>query len=89
MLYDLFSYTGGRPPGVPHHRHLTKRQVLRAIPRSAHDALVGGITYYDAQVDDARYVASLARTASFYGAHVASRVQGRGVRQGRASASSA
>jgi glycerol-3-phosphate dehydrogenase len=31
--------------------------------------------YYDAQVDDARYVASLARTASFYGAHVASRVR--------------
>ena len=22
LLYDLFSYTGGRPPGVPHHRHL-------------------------------------------------------------------
>ena len=36
---------------------------------------IGGITYYDAQVDDARYVANLARTASFYGAHVASRVR--------------
>ena len=23
LLYDLFSYTGGRPPGVPHHRHLS------------------------------------------------------------------
>ena len=74
MLYDIFSYTGGRPPGVPHHRHLSKRQVMRAIPSLSPDALVGGITYYDAQVDDARYVASLARTASFYGAHVASRV---------------
>ena len=31
--------------------------------------------YFDAQVDDARYVANLARTASFYGAHVASRVR--------------
>jgi glycerol-3-phosphate dehydrogenase len=47
---------------------------MRAIPSLSNDALVGGITYYDAQVDDARYVASLARTASFYGAHVASRV---------------
>src|SRR5215204_4109212 len=75
MLYDVFSYTGGRPPGVPHHRHLSKRQVMRAIPSLSKDALVGGITYYDAQVDDARYVASLARTASFYGAHVASRVK--------------
>jgi glycerol-3-phosphate dehydrogenase len=58
LLYDGFSYTGGRPPGVPHHRHLTRRQLLR-----------------DAQVDDARYVANLARTAAFYGAHVASRVE--------------
>ncbi|QEO16237.1 glycerol-3-phosphate dehydrogenase/oxidase [Agromyces intestinalis] len=75
MLYDIFSWTGGRPPGVPHHRHLSKRQVQRAIPSLAPDALVGGLTYYDAQVDDARYVAVLARTASFYGAHIASRVK--------------
>jgi glycerol-3-phosphate dehydrogenase len=75
LLYDIFSYTGGRPPGVPHHRHLSKTQVRRAIPSLAEDALIGGITYYDAQVDDARYVANLARTASFYGAHVASRVR--------------
>ncbi|MET0725574.1 MAG: glycerol-3-phosphate dehydrogenase/oxidase [Leifsonia sp.] len=75
LLYDIFSYSGGRPPGVPHHRHLSKRQVMRAIPSLSHDALVGGITYYDAQVDDARYVSSLGRTASFYGAHVATRVK--------------
>jgi glycerol-3-phosphate dehydrogenase len=75
LLYDVLSYTGGRPPGVPHHRHLTRGQVMRAAPSLAHDAMIGGITYYDAQVDDARYVASLARTASFYGAHVASRVR--------------
>ena len=74
-LYDIFSWTGGRPPGVPHHRHLSKTQVLRAIPSLSKDAVVGGLTYYDAQVDDARYVANLARTASFYGAHVASRVR--------------
>ncbi len=75
MLYDIFSYTGLRPPGVPHHRHLSKRQVMRAIPSLASNALVGGITYYDAQVDDARYVANLARTAAHYGAHVATRVR--------------
>jgi glycerol-3-phosphate dehydrogenase len=75
LLYDIFSYSGGRPPGVPHHRHLSKRQVQRMVPSLANDALVGGITYYDAQVDDARYVSTLARTASFYGAHVASRVR--------------
>jgi glycerol-3-phosphate dehydrogenase len=75
LLYDIFSYSGGRPPGVPHHRHLSKRQVQALMPSLAKDALIGGITYYDAQVDDARYVSSLARTAASYGAHVASRVK--------------
>lgn len=75
MLYDLFSYTGELRPGVPHHRHLTKRQVGRMSPSLKKDAFVGGLTYYDATVDDARYVAELARTASKYGAHVASRVR--------------
>ena len=75
LLYDIFSYTGGRPPGVPHHRHLLKRQVQRAIPSLRNNAFVGGITYYDAQVDDARYTSTLVRTASSYGAHAASRVR--------------
>jgi glycerol-3-phosphate dehydrogenase len=75
LLYDIFSYSGGRPPGVPHHRHLLKRQVQRAIPSLRNNAFVGGITYYDAQVDDARYTSTLVRTASSYGAHAASRVR--------------
>ncbi|MET0885052.1 MAG: glycerol-3-phosphate dehydrogenase/oxidase, partial [Mycetocola sp.] len=75
LLYDLFSYTGGRPPGVPHHRHLSKRQIQKSIPSLRNNAFVGGLTYYDAQVDDARYVASLVRTASSYGVHAASRVR--------------
>ncbi len=75
LLYDLFSYTGLRPPGVPHHRHLSRAQVRRLAPSLAPSAYVGGITYYDAQVDDARYTASVARTAAHYGAHVANRVR--------------
>ncbi|WP_210415999.1 glycerol-3-phosphate dehydrogenase/oxidase [Humibacter ginsenosidimutans] len=75
LLYDLFSYTGLRPPGVPHHRHLTRNQVRKLSPSLAADSYVGGITYYDAQVDDARYTASVARTAAHYGAHVANRVR--------------
>jgi len=75
LLYDAFSWSGGRPPGVPHHRHLSKRQLAKAMPGLDKDAFIGGLTYYDAQVDDARYVANLARTASFYGAHVAPRVR--------------
>ncbi|MGT2426005.1 glycerol-3-phosphate dehydrogenase/oxidase [Amnibacterium kyonggiense] len=74
-MYDAFSWTGGRPPGVPHHRHLTRTQLYRAIPSLKKGAMVGGMTYYDAQVDDARYGASVARTAAYYGAHVATRVR--------------
>ncbi|WP_166868874.1 glycerol-3-phosphate dehydrogenase/oxidase [Salinibacterium sp. ZJ70] len=74
-LYDLFSWTGGRAPGVPHHRHLSKKQLAKAAPDLAPDAFRGGLVYYDAQVDDARYVASLVRTAAEYGAHAASRVK--------------
>src|SRR5690554_3797340 len=61
-LYDLFSRTGWRPPGVPHHRHLSKRQLRKAVPSLRGGAFTGGIAYYDAQVDDARYVSTLART---------------------------
>ncbi|MGN6743111.1 MAG: glycerol-3-phosphate dehydrogenase/oxidase [Amnibacterium sp.] len=74
-MYDVFSWTGGRPPGVPHHRHLSRRQLYQAIPSLKKGAMVGGLTYYDAQVDDARYGASVARTAARYGAHVATRVR--------------
>ncbi|PZQ90547.1 MAG: glycerol-3-phosphate dehydrogenase [Leifsonia xyli] len=78
-LYDLFSWTGGREPGVPHHRHLTKRQLAKAAPDLHPDAFRGGLVYFDAQVDDARYVASLVRTAAEYGAHAASRVKVEGL----------
>jgi glycerol-3-phosphate dehydrogenase len=61
--------------GVPRHRHLSKRQVQRIAPDLRPDALVGAIRYYDAQVDDARLVVTVARTAATYGAHVASRAK--------------
>ena len=77
-LYDLFSWTGGRAPGVPHHRHLSRRQLARAVPSLKRDAFVGGLVYYDGQVDDARLVSTIARTAAAYGASIASRVKAEG-----------
>ena len=38
-------------------------------------AITGAIRYYDCQVDDARLVVTLARTAAGHGAHVATRVK--------------
>ena len=64
LLYDTL---GGRH-GVPGHRHLTRKQALRAFPALRKDALVGAIQYYDGQVDDARHTMMLARTAVEYGA---------------------
>lgn len=75
LLYDLFARTGNRPPGVPMHRHLSRRQVRRALPSLKARAFRGGLSYWDGQVDDARYVSTLARTAAGYGAHAASRVR--------------
>jgi len=75
MLYDLFARTGGRPPGVPWHQHISRRRLARDAPGLRPTAFRGGLTYSDGQVDDARYVATLARTAASYGAHVANRVR--------------
>jgi glycerol-3-phosphate dehydrogenase len=68
LLYD----TLGGYKGLRRHRHLTKRGALKIAPALKSDSLVGGIQYYDAQVDDARHTLALSRTAAKYGAAVAS-----------------
>jgi glycerol-3-phosphate dehydrogenase len=73
-LYDIMSISGGHKRGVPFHKHLTRRGTLRAAPSLKDDAFVGSIRYYDGQVDDAKYVANLVRTAAYYGAHAVNRV---------------
>ncbi|URM89993.1 glycerol-3-phosphate dehydrogenase/oxidase [Streptomyces sp. MRC013] len=74
-LYDAMSVSSGRGRGLPVHRHLSRRRALRAAPALRRDALVGALQYYDAQMDDARYVATLVRTAAAYGAHAANRAR--------------
>ena len=75
MLYDGLSYAGGGTPGVPHHKHMSKRQIEMAAPSIKKDALVGGMFYYDGRVDDAKYVVNLVRTAAHHGALVANRTK--------------
>jgi glycerol-3-phosphate dehydrogenase len=67
-LYDSMAVSAGNVRGLPRHRHLTRRGVLRIAPALKPTALVGGVQYWDAQVDDARYVVTLVRTAVSYGA---------------------
>lgn len=81
LLYDTI---GGRRE-VPRARHVSRNKALRLAPALRRDALVGGVQFYDAQEDDARMVACLARTAANHGAALATRVRMDGVlsRSGR------
>ena len=71
LLYDTM---GGRR-AVPRARHLSRTGALRLARALRPDALVGGVQFYDAQEDDARMVAVLARTAAAHGAALATRVR--------------
>ena len=71
ILYD----TMGGARSVPRHRHLTRAGALRLAPALRKDALVGGIRYYDAEVDDARHTLAVARTAAAYGAVIITSTQ--------------
>lgn len=73
LLYDLLASMGDNP--LPHHRHLSRGRVQRMSPSLRNDALVGGILYWDARVDDARHTMMLARTAGRHGAALAPSVR--------------
>ena len=75
LLYDGMAMASKYAMGVPRHRHLVRRQVARMAPDLRTDELTGAIRYYDCQVDDARLVMTVSRTAAAYGAHVASRTR--------------
>jgi glycerol-3-phosphate dehydrogenase len=75
VLYDGMAMAGKYEMGVPKHKHLFRKQLARMAPDLRTDDLTGAIRYYDCQVDDARLVMNIARTAAAYGAHVASRTK--------------
>src|SRR3954453_13889825 len=74
-LYDAMALFGKSDMGVPRHRHLSRRSVQRIAPDFDPGPLAGAIKYYDCQVDDARLVTTIARTAARHGASVATRVR--------------
>ncbi len=73
--YDALGLSLGLAKGLPGHRQLSRRGALRLVPGLKRSAITGAIAFWDGQVDDARYVLTLVRTAAHYGADVASRVQ--------------
>lgn len=74
-LYDTLGIASGVTRGVPGHRHLSRSRALRLAPALKKTAFTGAVQYWDAQVDDARYVMTMLRTAATYGAHIAQRAQ--------------
>ena len=80
-LYDAFAGLTGDGRGMPLHRHLTTGAARRIFPSLRHDTVGGAIRYYDAQVDDARLVTTLARTAASLGAAVVTSARATGFRR--------
>ncbi len=71
LLYDSIGGAGA----VPMHRHLSRRRMAAIGPSLNTEAFAGAIRYYDAQMDDARLVTTLVRTAAQHGATVVSRAR--------------
>jgi glycerol-3-phosphate dehydrogenase len=79
--YDAFAGVVGGRRGMPLHRHLSAAAARRVFPSLREDAVGGAIRYYDAQVDDARLVATLVRTAASLGAVVVTSARAVGFRR--------
>lgn len=67
FLYDTIGGAGA----VPRHRHLSRQRVLQMAPGLNSEAMIGAVTFFDAQVDDSRHTLELVRTAAAYGTVVA------------------
>lgn len=72
MLYDLLR---GTMRAVPWHSHISAadtQQIARSLDPKK---VIGGLLYYDAQVDDARHTMMVARTAKEHGAALVTRAR--------------
>ena len=63
-FYDFFSRKGP----LPKHRSLSASQVTQLAPGLYSQDLVGGVVYYDAQMDDLALLEQLAKEAKSHGA---------------------
>lgn len=60
---------------APLHRHMSRKGLQKRFAGLDQDKFIGALEYFDAQVDDARLVMTLARSAASLGAHVAVRTE--------------
>lgn len=74
-LYDTLSRLGAYGRAMPRPKTLSKKKVRGVAPGLNEDAYGGAVTFYDAQIDDARHTMVTARTASGLGAGIATGVR--------------
>ncbi|MGO7136448.1 FAD-dependent oxidoreductase [Rhizobium leguminosarum] len=70
-LYDRL----GGVRQLPRSRHLSRSEVAKLAPSLREENYVGGIQFWDAQADDARYALFVARTAASFDAKIATYVE--------------
>lgn len=73
-MYDAMARLGGKAT-MPLQKHHTDASARRLFPDLREEALVGAVQYWDGNVDDARLVLTLVRTAAWLGADVANRAR--------------
>lgn len=71
FLYDTIGGAGA----VPRHKHMSRKRILQLAPGLNSEGMIGGISFFDAQVDDSRHTMELVRTAAAYGAVAAPALQ--------------
>jgi glycerol-3-phosphate dehydrogenase len=67
-LYDGLARLGKST--LPRQWHLSRKELQRVFPGIKRGRFVGGIRYYDAGMDDARFTVAVARTAAGHGARL-------------------
>ncbi len=70
FLYDMMARRSDSP--LPRHRHIRRGELADLAPALDPARVHGAVQYWDAQTDDARHTVTLARTAGFHGALLAS-----------------
>ncbi len=70
-LYDLIA----REPNLPKSRWLSRSETVEKIPGLHRERLHSAVSYYDGQMDDARFCLALAQSADQEGAAVANYVE--------------
>jgi glycerol-3-phosphate dehydrogenase len=74
LLYDILAGRGN----IHRSRLLTRGRIEHEFPELRRQGLLGGLEYYDAQMDDARLCIEVLRTAAIHGATLANYVEATG-----------